>query len=99
MEYPAAVERHCPEKKDAEMLDEYLHGADWFDAMLFDATDAILKGYSCQEIEWGRIGRAFVVNKVIWRDAAHFCLNPQDFSELRLRDGSVEGCRSSRSAG
>lgn len=79
------------EKKDAEMLDEYLHGADWFDAMLFDATDAILKGYSCQEIEWGRIGRAFVVNKVIWRDAAHFCLNPQDFSELRLRDGSVEG--------
>lgn len=79
------------EKKDAEMLDEYLKGADWFDAMLFDATDAILKGYSCQEIEWGRIGRAFVVNKVIWRDAAHFCLNPQDFSELRLRDGSVEG--------
>ncbi|EJU5349543.1 DUF935 domain-containing protein, partial [Salmonella enterica] len=79
------------EKKDAEMLDEYLQGADWFDAMLFDATDAILKGYSCQEIEWGRIGRAFVVNKVIWRDAGHFCLNPQDFSELRLRDGSVEG--------
>ncbi|EAU1641187.1 DUF935 domain-containing protein [Salmonella enterica] len=79
------------EKKDAEMLDEYLHGADWFDAMLFDATDAILKGYSCQEIEWGRIGRAFVINKVIWRDAAHFCLNPQDFSELRLRDGSAEG--------
>ncbi|HGV3845343.1 TPA: DUF935 family protein, partial [Escherichia coli] len=25
------------EKKDAEMLDEYLHSADWFDAMLFDA--------------------------------------------------------------
>ncbi|EBH6704347.1 DUF935 domain-containing protein [Salmonella enterica] len=79
------------EKKDAEMLDEYLHGADWFDAMLFDATDAILKGYSCQEIEWGRLGRAFVINKIVWRDAAHFCLNPQNFSELRLRDGSVEG--------
>ncbi len=35
------------------MLDEYLHSADWFDAMLFDATDAILKGYSCMEIEHG----------------------------------------------
>ena len=39
------------------MLDEYLHSADWFDAMLFDATDAILKGYSCMEIEHGMLGK------------------------------------------
>ncbi|WP_048797104.1 MULTISPECIES: DUF935 domain-containing protein [Serratia] len=79
------------EKKDATMLDEYLHAADWFDAMLFDATDAILKGYSCQEIEWGMVGRAHIIKAVHWRDAAHFCLNPQDFSELRLRDNSYAG--------
>lgn len=79
------------EKKDAERLDEYLRGASWFDAMLFDATDAILKGYSCQEIQWGRRGREFVINRVCWRDAAHFCLNPDNLSDLRLRDGSYQG--------
>lgn len=44
------------EKKDAAMLDEFLRGASWFEEALYDATDAILKGYSMQEIEWGYLG-------------------------------------------
>ncbi|WP_423826917.1 phage portal protein family protein [Shigella sonnei] len=79
------------EKKDAEMLDEYLHSADWFDAMLFDATDAILKGYSCMEIEHGMLGKMHIIRAIRWRDSGHFCLNPDDLSELRLRDGSHSG--------
>ncbi|EPS4754384.1 phage portal protein family protein, partial [Escherichia coli] len=79
------------EKKDAEMLDEYLHSADWFDAMLFDATDAILKGYSCMEIEHGMLGKMHIIRAIRWRDSGHFCLNPDDLSELRLRDGSHAG--------
>ncbi|EEZ2306857.1 DUF935 domain-containing protein, partial [Escherichia coli] len=78
-------------KKDAEMLDEYLHSADWFDAMLFDATDAILKGYSCMEIEHGMLGKMHIIRAIRWRDSGHFCLNPDDLSELRLRDGSHAG--------
>ncbi|EEQ7747222.1 DUF935 domain-containing protein, partial [Escherichia coli] len=61
------------EKKDAEMLDEYLHSADWFDAMLFDATDAILKGYSCMEIEHGMLGKMHIIRAIRWRDSGHFC--------------------------
>ena len=73
------------------MLDEYLHSADWFDAMLFDATDAILKGYSCMEIEHGMLGKMHIIRSIRWRDSGHFCLNPDDLSELRLRDGSHAG--------
>ncbi len=73
------------------MLDEYLHSADWFDAMLFDATDAILKGYSCMEIEHGMLGKMHIIRAIRWRDSGHFCLNPDDLSELRLRDGSHAG--------
>lgn len=39
------------------MLNEYLHDAAWFEDALFDAGDAILKGYSMQEIEWGWLGK------------------------------------------
>ncbi|STH74912.1 Mu prophage; Portal protein [Escherichia coli] len=78
------------------MLDEYLHSADWFDAMLFDATDAILKGYSCMEIEHGMLGKMHIIRAIRWRDSGHFCLNPDDLSELRLRDGKP--CRGGVSA-
>lgn len=81
------------------MLDEYLHSADWFDAMLFDATDAILKGYSCMEIEHGMLGKMHIIRAIRWRDSGHFCLNPDDLSELRLRDGSHAGWRFSPLAG
>ncbi len=59
--------------------------------MLFDATDAILKGYSCMEIEHGMLGKMHIIRAIRWRDSGHFCLNPDDLSELRLRDGSHAG--------
>ncbi|WP_250870456.1 DUF935 domain-containing protein [Hafnia paralvei] len=80
------------EKKDAAMIDEFLRGVSWFEEALYDATDAILKGYSMQEIEWGYLGRSRVPMALHWRDPALFCLNPDNYHEIRLRDNSYQGC-------
>ncbi|EAS1999544.1 DUF935 domain-containing protein [Salmonella enterica] len=79
------------EKKDAEMLDEILRDAAWFEDAIFDAGDAVLKGYSMQEIEWGWLGKLRVPVAMHHRDAALFHANPDNLSEIRLRDGSYEG--------
>ncbi|EHK1824298.1 DUF935 domain-containing protein [Salmonella enterica] len=79
------------EKKDAEMLDELLRDAAWFEDGIFDAGDAVLKGYSMQEIEWGWLGKMRVPVALHHRDAGLFCANPDNLHELRLRDGSYEG--------
>lgn len=79
------------EKKDAEMLQEILQDAAWFDDALFDAGDAILKGYSLQEIEWGWLGKMRIPTALHHRDAALFRANPDNLSELRLADGSYHG--------
>ncbi|HDS8578250.1 TPA: DUF935 domain-containing protein [Klebsiella variicola] len=79
------------EKKDAAMLDEMLQDAAWFEDAIFDAGDAILKGYSMQEIEWGWLGKMRVPVAMHWRDPALFCSPVNNLNELRLRDGSADG--------
>ena len=79
------------EKEDAALLNEFLHDAAWFEDCLFDAGDAILKGYSMQEIEWGYVGKFRAPIAVHHRDAALFCANPNNLNELRLCDGSSDG--------
>ncbi|BAN97873.1 hypothetical protein E05_31070 [Plautia stali symbiont] len=44
---------NAQEKAQAVALEERLADASWFDNALFDATDALLKGYAMQEIIWG----------------------------------------------
>lgn len=79
------------EKRDAEMLNDMLQDAAWFEDAIFDAGDAVLKGYSMQEIEWGWLGKMRVPVALHHRDAALFCASPDNQHELRLRDGSYEG--------
>ncbi|MGX2947360.1 DUF935 domain-containing protein [Frederiksenia canicola] len=81
------------EQRDAEMLEEILRDAVWLDDCLFDATDAILKGYSCQEIEWEPhlIGGLKLIKNVHWRDPAWFMTPPEQRNVLHLRDGSING--------
>ncbi|HFO4497714.1 TPA: DUF935 domain-containing protein, partial [Escherichia coli] len=86
-----ARDASAQEKKDADMLNEYLHDAAWFEDALFDAGDAILKGYSMQEIEWGWLGKMRVPVALHHRDPALFCANPDNLNELRLRDASYHG--------
>ncbi len=81
------------EQQDAEMLDEILRDATWLDDCIFDATDAILKGYSCQEIEWepNLVGGLKLIKTVHFRDSAWFMTPTNYRNTLRLRDGSVDG--------
>ncbi|MFC0822070.1 DUF935 domain-containing protein [Pasteurella multocida] len=81
------------EQKDAELINEILRDATWLKECIFDATDAILKGFSCQEIEWepNLIDGLKLIRNVHWRDPAWFMLPKEKLNELRLRDGSKEG--------
>ena len=62
------------EQQDAEMLDEILRDATWLDDCIFDATDAILKGYSCQEIEWepNLVGGLKLIKTVHFHDVSRW---------------------------
>lgn len=79
------------EQYDVDMLTEILTEATWFNDCLFDATDAIFKGFSCQEIEWEEVDGLIVPRSIEFREAAWFQTHPKDRNELRLRDGSHEG--------
>ena len=81
------------EQRDTEMLNEILQDAVWLDDCIFDATDAILKGFSCQEIEWeqGLVGGLKLIRNVHWRDPAWFMTPTFERNNLRLRDGSTHG--------
>lgn len=87
------VNASAAEIRDAEMLEEILRDATWFDDCIFDATDAILKGFSCQEIQWepNLIGGLKLIRNVQWRDPAWFMTPIEQRNSLRLRDGSVTG--------
>ncbi|HHR6503104.1 TPA: DUF935 domain-containing protein [Providencia alcalifaciens] len=79
------------EKHDAELLTEILDDADWLPDCIFDATDAILKGFSCQEIEWEEVEGLLIPRSVEWRDPAWFQTPIDERNELHLRDGSSHG--------
>ena len=73
------------------MVTEILTDATWFNDCLFDATDAILKGFSCQEIEWEQLDGLTIPRAVEFQDAAWFQTHPDDRNLLRLRNGTYEG--------
>lgn len=79
------------EKRDTEMLTEILKDADWWEDMVFDATDAILKGYSGQQITWGYFDKLHVPAKIEWQDPAIFQLNPENRNQLMLQNGTYTG--------
>lgn len=79
------------EKDDARMIEQILCDHLDLDDVIFDASDAILKGFSNQEITWGRVGGFHVPDLIEWRDPAWFQVHPLQRNELRLRDNSYEG--------
>lgn len=81
------------EQRDAEMLQEILEDAVWLDDCIFNATDAILKGFSCQEITWepNLIDGMKLIKNVNWRDPAWFMTPTYQRNDLRLRDGTANG--------
>ena len=80
------------EQRDADMLTELLEDFTWFKDCIFDATDAILKGFSAQEFTgWEQVEGLMLPKGLEWRDPAWFQTHPDDRNQLRLRDGTYEG--------
>lgn len=79
------------EKKAAERLAELLTEIPDFEDVIHDTTDAIGKGFVCQEIEWHRIEGAWLPKSLAHRPQTWFRLHRGYQQEVRLRDNSAEG--------
>jgi len=82
---------YAAEKKAADRLHELLADIDGFEEMLYDATDAIGKGYACLEIEWHRLDGMFLPKTITHRPQSWFQIHRGYRQELRLRDNSADG--------
>ncbi|WP_164124231.1 DUF935 domain-containing protein [Stenotrophomonas maltophilia] len=79
------------EKKNAEQLQEMLESMDNLEGILFDTTDAIGKGFACQEIEWQRLGVEWQPKSILHRPQSWFQFKRGYQQEIRLRVGSGDG--------
>lgn len=81
---PTAAERAATEQL-AELMGELPD----FEDTLFDTTDAIGKGFVCQELEWQRTGKTWLPKTITHRPQSWFVLNRGYRQELRLRTGAA----------
>lgn len=79
------------EIRDTEMIEEQLRYATWLSDAIFDAADAILKGFNAQELAWEYFDGQHVITGCEWRDPAWFQTHPDKRNQLMLRDGSHNG--------
>lgn len=79
------------EKAAADQLKELLDEVDDIEGALFDTTDAIGKGFACQEIEWMREGSRWLPRTITHRPQSWFRLYRGYTQEIRLRDNSADG--------
>lgn len=77
------------EKRNAAQLDELLQEIPDFEDVLYDATDAIGKGFACLEFEWHRIEGFWVPKTITHRPQSWFSLHRGYRQELRLRSNQV----------
>lgn len=80
------------ELRNADQLNELLQEIPDFEVMLYDLTDAIGKGFACQEIEWHRVDKFWLPKTITHRPQSWFSLHRGYRQELRLRsDKAVDG--------
>ncbi|PHI35969.1 hypothetical protein CBQ28_17040 [Pseudoalteromonas sp. GCY] len=79
------------EKRDAEMIAEVLEDATWFTDFKFDLTDAMLKGFCANELQWDYIEKQQLITGYAYRDQNIFKTHPADFNRIMLNDSSDEG--------
>ncbi len=77
------------EKRATAQLAELLEEIEDFEGVVFDLTDAIGKGFACQEIEWRRLGRTWLPATITHRPQAWFQLARGYRQELRLRSNAM----------
>ena len=83
------------EKADCELLHELLDDLSILEDLIFDMSDAILKGFSNSEIVWQRQGALWLPQAFNFKDPSWFQLPSYESglsrNELRLRDNSSHG--------
>lgn len=89
------------EIKDCEMLTEQLEDMQILDDLIFDMSDAILKGFSNSEIVWQQQGKLWLPEAFNFKDPSWFMTGQPDGdtnskevverNELRLRDNTLNG--------
>lgn len=79
-----------PEKKAAEQVAELMAEVPDLEDVIFDASDAIGKGFACLEIEWHRVERWWVPRSITHRPQSWFQLHRGYRQELRLRSNTVD---------
>ena len=79
------------ERKIAAEVHEWVDDIDDLETVFFDSMDALGNGYSCQAIEWQRVGRLILPESFEHRLAREFKTPFNKPNELRLNDHSVDG--------
>ncbi|WP_446727427.1 phage portal protein family protein [Pseudoalteromonas sp. TAE80] len=79
------------EEKDAAAIQEILEDATWLDDLLFDCSDAILKSFSCNELNWAFDNGEHIITGYEFRDQNLFQTHPDNRNQLMLRDNSYTG--------
>lgn len=80
------------EKAGAASLKDMLEDLDDFESVLFDTTDAIGKGFVCQEITWARDGATWLPQLIEHRPQTWFRpFRAIGGQQIRLRDSSPDG--------
>ena len=78
------------EKRNAEQLGELVQSIPDFEDVIFDATDAIGKGFACLEIEWHRDDGFWLPKTITHRPQSWFQLHRGYRQELRLRSNTTD---------
>ena len=78
------------EKRNAEQLGELVQSIPDFEEVIFDATDAIGKGFACLEIEWHRVDGFWLPKTLTHRPQSWFQLHRDYRQELRLRTNTTD---------
>ncbi|WP_238913799.1 DUF935 domain-containing protein [Achromobacter insolitus] len=77
------------EKSAAKEVEELLTDIPDFEEMIFDTTDAIGKGFACQEIEWHMVEGKWVPKSITHRPQTWFQFHRGYTQEIRLSNGAL----------
>lgn len=89
-EITAPDNANAQEKRNAEQLGELVQSIPDFEEVIFDATDAIGKGFACLEIEWHRDDGFWLPKTLTHRPQSWFQLHRGYRQELRLRSNTSD---------
>ncbi|WP_369012469.1 DUF935 domain-containing protein [Acinetobacter baumannii] len=79
------------EKKIAEEVAEWIGDIKNLELVFYNALDAIGHGYSCQELEWERLGNLWLPKEFHYTIPRNFMTPHNQPNCLRINDGTIEG--------